>query len=213
LKTRIGEIPMDLSPGQECLTITFSTSSSATAQRWKNKNLAVDFMADYFGGFFPCRTEAPNAETSRTVARSMIAFAANELLENALKYNFDPTFPVAITLRLRDDSVIFTSNNSLDPAETGQLEAYLREMIAGDPMTMYLAQVEENARSGSDSASKIGLLTLRNDYRATVGWEIGSPSDQKSSTTATLMTVVQIPVGKDFMRLESESGPKDVATI
>jgi hypothetical protein len=194
LKTRIGEIPEDFSPHQECLTITLSTGASPEPQRWKSKNLTVDFMAEYFANFFPCGPDVTKAGTSRSTARSMIAFAGNEVLENAVKYNFDPTFPVSIKLRLRDDSVVFSTDNSVDPAETSRLKTYLQEMIAEDPMTMYLAQVEKNASSGIGIDSKIGLLTLRNDYRARLGWELASRTDQYGHTTATLMTAVQVPL-------------------
>jgi hypothetical protein len=194
LKTRIGEIPDDLSPDQEGVTITFSTGAASETQAWRNKNLTVDFMAEYFAASFPCERDAPKGETSRGVARSMIAFVANELLENAVKYNFDPTFPLSIGIWLRDDCVVFSSNNSVDPLETGLLQQYLHEVIAGDAMAMYLAQVEENASSGTGTDSKIGLLTLRNDYRATLGWELDSQIDQGGRTTETLKTVVQVPL-------------------
>src|SRR5581483_10543323 len=113
----VGAFPSDEPAAQASLSLSFSTASSLVTQRWRNKDISVDFLGDYFANFFPGDPDASLGLTSHTEAKAIITFVANELLENALKYNFDPAYPVSIALSLYVDGVHFKLTNSVDPAQ------------------------------------------------------------------------------------------------
>jgi hypothetical protein len=183
-----GHFPDELPASSEHLMIVFRAATASVTQRWKNKNLSADFVADYFANFFP----GPESQRQEEV-RSAIGFVANELLENALKFNHDPAYDMSIELHLYPDSLILLSTNSTSPSEVPALQAYLRELLTEDPGELYIRQLEKNAAEDSAS-SRLGFLTMLTDYGAQLSWRferimIGGPEPTLVLTTLVTLTV------------------------
>src|SRR5919199_1400442 len=188
-----GDFRDELPVGQEGLTIVFSPTSVPLKQRWRNNGLSADFMADYFSTFFPGDEEhTPEIDTQAQV-KSAVSFIANELLENAMKFNDETSAqPISIRLQMHSDRLVFTATNSIHPQTVGKFQAFIKELTTADLDELYMRQLEKNAEDESESGSGLGLLTMMNDYQAKVGWKFETV--QKDPEAIAVTTMVQLTV-------------------
>ncbi len=196
-----GDFSDDLPNGQEGLTIVFSPTSVPLQQRWRNNGLSADFMADYFATFFPGSEEATPETSTQEQVKSAVSFIANELLENAMKFN-DESSPQPISIRLQMDTkrLIFLASNSVNPQQVKSFQAYIQELITCDPSDLYLRHLEKD-EDPDEAHSGLGLLTMINDYQAKLGWKferLDQNPDVVASGTAhdaiAVTTMVQLTV-------------------
>lgn len=99
-----------------------------------------------------------------------VAYAVNELLENAAKYSLPGA--VQFAAALAEDEVILSLSHAVATPHAERYRSRAIDMVTLDPMEMLLATVERNAlREGeSESASGLGLLSLMSDYGARLGF-------------------------------------------
>jgi hypothetical protein len=185
-----GDFSDKLPVGQEYLTIAFSPSSVPLKQRWRNNGLSADFMADYFATFFP-GTEGATAETNtQAEVKSAVSFIANELLENAMKFNNDKSlYPISLKLQMHSDRLVFLSTNSANHQGVEKLQVFIKELMTCDPSELYIHHLEGEE---SDRQSGLGLLTMINDYQAKLGWKFETV--QKDPEAIAVTTMVHLPV-------------------
>ncbi|EIJ42985.1 hypothetical protein BegalDRAFT_2120 [Beggiatoa alba B18LD] len=172
---------------EEYLILGFSPSSIPLKQRWRNNGLSADFLADYLTTFFPISDEDPTTLERQTDIRGAVGYIANELLENAMKFNNDSTnHPISIKLQLHSERILFYVTNSIHPEAQEAFQRYIQEMLTTDPQELYISRLEKNAESDTD-ASGLGLLTMMNDYGATLGWKFETTDDKPKIVTVTTM--------------------------
>lgn len=177
----------------EYLIIGFSPSSVPLKQRWRNNGLSADFLADYLTTFFPGREDDPVSIQRRTHIRSAVSYIANELLENAMKFNDDNSqHPISIRLHLEDDKLVFAITNSISPDAVRKFQAFIHELITKDPEELYVRQLEKNAADENCTASGLGLLTMLHDYAAKLGWKF--ETIQSNPEVIAVTTMVQLAV-------------------
>jgi hypothetical protein len=171
--------------GEE-LVMGFSPSSIPIRQRWRNNGLSADFLADYLSTFFP--TDDPEAEQRREDIKGGVSYIANELLENAMKFNDNSRHcRVSIRLQLHPDRIVFHTSNGVTLANAKKFHRFVEELMQGDPQEIYLSRLEENAINEHSSASGLGLLTMVNDYSAQLGWKFESYSNDPEYVLVTTM--------------------------
>lgn len=188
-----GEFDEQLPSSQEYLTLQFSPSSIPLKQRWRNNGLSADFMAYYLMAFFPNNEDDPDSVAKQAEIRSAASYIANELLENAMKFNDETSpYPISISLHLHPEKLTFFTTNSVPPHIIGDFQDYINELTTGEPEELYIRQLEKNAINETDTASRLGFLTMINDYMATIGWKFETIQQQPEVTTVT--TMVQLAV-------------------
>ena len=184
---------IELPASQEYLTIGFSPSSIPLKQRWRNNGLSADFMADYLATFFP-----GNADDSSTIERqaeikSAVSYIANELLENAMKFNNETSdYPINIKLQLESDGVVFSVANSISPQGVDKFQAYIQQLLASEPSELYIQQLEKNAVEESCTDSRLGLLTVITDYSAKIGWKFQTVHQDPEVIAVTTMVQLRV---------------------
>jgi hypothetical protein len=183
----------DLPPSQEYLIVGFSPSSVPLKQRWRNNGLSADFLADYFTTFFPS-SQSDRAESDRQAEiKSAVSYIANELLENAIKFNDETSqYPISIHLQLHNDKLVFLTTNSISAEAAEKFKAFIQELMASDPNELYIHQLEKSAEDESNTISRLGILTMINDYLAEIGWKFETV--QKEAEVITVTTMVQLAV-------------------
>lgn len=189
-----GEFIEEFPPEHDSLELTFTPSSRPIKQRWRNNRLSAHFVADYLSSFLPVDEEDASSEKRIKESKGAVSYVANELLENAIKFNNDDThykvkFGIHFIGETEVTAVIFASN-SVTSEGASKLKEFIEEIMASDPNELYLQQLEKNAESESDT-SGLGLLTMINDYSAKIGWKFEPRPD---SDTIIVTTVVQISV-------------------
>jgi len=184
---------IEQSASPEYLIIGFSPSSISMKQRWRNNGLSADFLADYLTSFFPGNEDEPSTIDRQAEIKSAVSYIANELLENAMKFNDETSeYPIDIKLQLKSDGVIFSVANSIPPKAVGKFQAYLQQLLASEPSELYMEQLENNAADESCTGSGLGLLTMLSDYTAKIGWKFQTV--QKDPELIAVTTMVQLRV-------------------
>ncbi|MBE9184427.1 ATP-binding protein [Microcoleus sp. LEGE 07076] len=180
-------------PSQEYLIIGFSPSSIPLKQRWRNNGLSADFLGDYLTSFFPGNKDDPSTIDRQVEIKSAVSYIANELLENAMKFNDETSdYPIDIKLQLENSRVIFSVANSIPPQTVSEFQAYIQQLLAFEPSELYIQQLEKNAVDDNCTHSRLGLLTMLNDYGAKIGWKFQTVQTHPEVISVT--TMVQLTV-------------------
>lgn len=162
----------ELPPSQEFLLISFSPSSIPLKQRWRNNGLSADFIADYLATFFPGDEESADRTDKQAKIKSAVSYIANELLENAMKFNDETSQqPISIALHLYSDRLVFLVTNSIPPQAIGKFQSLIAKLTDSDLEQLYLHQLENNAADEGYHHSGLGLLTMMQDYLVKIGWK------------------------------------------
>jgi hypothetical protein len=178
---------------EEYLILGFSPSSIPLKQRWRNNGLSADFLADYLTTFFPATETNPNTLDRATEIKGAVSYIANELLENAMKFNDEASqYPISIQLQLHSDRIVFCVTNSIPSQSVENFQAYIQNLINEDPQEMYIEQLERNAEDEFNSSSGLGLLTMINDYMALLGWKFETVKTEPE--VIAVSTMVQLTV-------------------
>ncbi len=188
-----GDFIDDLPPSQEYLIVGFSPSSVPLKQRWRNNGLSADFLADYFTTFFPSSQSDRTESDRQAEIKSAVSYIANELLENAIKFNDETSqYPISIHLQLHNDKLVFLTTNSISAEAAEKFQAFIQELMTSDPNELYIHQLEKSAEDESNTISSLGILTMINDYLAEIGWKFETV--QKETKVITVTTMVQLAV-------------------
>lgn len=159
----------------EFLTINFSPTSIPIQQRWRNNGLSADFLAEYLSTFFP--GEDDDSLNRRAEIKDGVNFIANELLENAMKFNFSPSkYPVRFYMKLKQDQVQFYITNSMDPSVVESWQHTLNRLLTEDTHELFIEQIMKN-EDEEGASSGLGYLSMINDWNAKLAWKFESALD------------------------------------
>lgn len=158
---------------EEYMALSFSPSLMPLKFRWKKNSLSADFLGDYLSNFFP-EADADGSKIVQVEVRSAVSFIANELLENAMKFSSSqPALPITLSLYLRPDCVYFFLKNYILKSGADDFCIYAERLLNSDTHELYLRQIKENSKKDiHESGSRLGLLTMLNDYGAILGWQL-----------------------------------------
>ncbi|MGL6341557.1 MAG: DUF6272 family protein, partial [Waterburya sp.] len=160
IKQVFGNFAEDLPSSQEYLILSFSPSSAPLQRKWRTNGLSADFIADYLSGFLNC--EDTNYDESKQLeTKSAIGYIANELLENAMKYNNkNSDAPISIQIHLIDNKIILQITNSVCQKGVEVLQERIQEIVDSDPYELYINKLECSAMEDTSTTSGLGFLTM-----------------------------------------------------
>lgn len=186
-----GDFSEDLPVSQEGLTIAFLPISLPLKQRWQTNGLSADFMADYFAVFFPGNNSSVT-ESDTAEVKSAVSFIANELIENAMKFNDERSpYPISISLQMHSDRLVFQATNSVNPNTLNSFQNYIHQLTTLDPNELYIQLMEADESAGMVS-SGLGLLTMMTDYLAKLGWKFETINTDPRIILVTTMVQLMI---------------------
>ena len=189
-----GDFVEGLVISEEYLIVGFYPTSIPIKQRWRNNGLSADFLADYSLTFFPASEEEPNSMDKQAEIKSAVSYIANELLENAMKFNDEKSQqPISISLQLQSDKLLFLTTNGIASQEMVQFQRFIKKLTESDPEEMYISQLEKNAEDTTNEQSRLGYLTMINDYLAKIGWKFET-LEEKEEEIITVTTMVQLTI-------------------
>lgn len=179
----------------DSLELTFSPSSRPIKQRWRNNRLSAHFAANYLSTFFPVSDDDPSSERRKKQSIGAVDYVANELLENAMKFNDNDIIKCKIRfgihfLEEEEIKVVIFVSNSINTERINKLKDFIQELSENDPDDLYLLQLEKDDEEGEPSG--LGLITMINDFNAKLGWKFETVTDNDQVITVT--TMAQIPV-------------------
>lgn len=178
--------------GEEYLVIHFSPTSVPLRQRWRNTGLSADFLAEYWSTFFPDSSDL--SRRRQLEVKESIRFVANELLENLMKFSYEPAnYPVGLALYLFKDEFRFYAKNAIDPKSIEPFQARIRKLLTSDMDNLYIQQVERNVTEEGQRESHLGLLTMARDYDGRLAWKFETLSGERTEFTV-VTTMVRLVI-------------------
>ena len=196
-----GEYIEEFSPKLDSLEMTFTPTAHSIRQRWSNNRLSAQFVADYFSAFLPVDEDNPDGDRRIKESKSVVSYVANELLENAMKFNAQKSnFQVKFGIHFLEDKLVKNSEvtavlhatNNITPEGVEKFQAFLAKLLASDPEELYVTQVEKSLEEENSEASGLGFLTMINDYSAKLGWKFETVSVDHQILTVTTMAQILV---------------------
>lgn len=191
----LGHFIEELPDEGEYITIGFSPMYAPLKKRWENNGLSADFISEYFKNFYVSRQEELSGVPDVFVVenlRDAVKYIANELLENAMKFQDVPLpFTARIFLSLYSDKLIFSVTNGISIKQAELLQNYIQTLLSRDPQELYFETMRASAREENEKQSGLGLLSMICDYSAKLGWKFASITlnDEPMMTITTMVTL------------------------
>ena len=181
---------------QDSLELSFTPNSLPIKKRWRNNRLSANFMADYFSNFLPVDENDPAQKRRIKESKGAVSYVANELLENAIKFNdrgtnFQIKFGIYF-IKEADLTAVLFATNSVSAEGLDKFQKFIQELLCSDPEKLYVQQIEKSAKEENSGASGLGFLTMINDYSAKLGWKFEIV--QKDPKMIAVTTMVLVPV-------------------
>jgi len=179
---------------EEYLSIRFSPSRLPLKKRWENNGLSADIISEYFKIFYVSRQEE-NGDILNDILlenlQNSVKYVANELLENAMKFQAPIIYPTAarIFLSLYNDKLVFYIKHSITAQQAESFEIFIKKVLENDPQALYMEAMRESAREENAHRSGIGLLSMICDYNAKLGWKFESIDGVPLVTVTTMVTL------------------------
>lgn len=176
----------------EYLSLTFFGKDYSLQERWRNNGISADFLADYWMTFFSAAKKV--SLDWQNEIKGTISYVANELLENTIKFReLADKYPVHFRVLLSRQLLRFYVTNSISTFAAQRFQAYIRNVLANNPADLYVQQLEQNALNNDNSISRLGLLTLLNDYHVELAWKFEEFDEPLNMTTVTVMAMLRLP--------------------
>jgi hypothetical protein len=191
-----GDFVETFPPAQDSLELTFTPNSLAIKKRWRSNRLWANFMADYFSNFLPVDENDPAQKRRIKESKGAVSYVANELLENAIKFNNQATnFKIKFGIYFIEEAdltAVLFATNSVSAEGLDKFQKFIQELLCSDPEKLYVQQIEKCAEDENSGASGLGFLTMINDYSAKIGWKFEIV--QKEPKMIAVTTMVLVPV-------------------
>ena len=194
-----GEFIQHFPPEKDSLELTFTPTSVPLKKRWRNNRLSAHFIADYFTTFLPLDDAQDKQKKRIQESRCAVSYIANELLENAMKYNAEKAqaqikFGIHFLEKDRLIAVVFATN-TINLENEQRLQKFIDKVSKKDPELLYVEQLEKNAiNEHCEECSGLGILTMINDYNALLGWKFDQLENYNHEVFSKVTTMVQLEV-------------------
>lgn len=191
-----GDFVESFPPAQDALELSFTPNSLPIKKRWRHNRLWANFMADYFSNFLPVDEDDPAQKRRIKESKGAVSYVANELLENAIKFNNQGTnFKIKFGIYFIEEAdltAVLFATNSVSAEGLDKFQKFIQELLCSDPEKLYVQQIEKSAEEENSGASGLGFLTMINDYSAKLGWKFEIV--QKDPKMIAVTTMVLVPV-------------------
>jgi hypothetical protein len=191
-----GDFVESFPPAQDSLELTFTPNSLPIKKRWRSNRLWANFMADYFSNFLPVDEEDPAQKRRIKESKGAVSYVANELLENAIKFNNQETnFKIKFGIYFIEEAdltAVLFATNSVTAEGLDKFQKFIQELLCSDPEKLYVQQIEKSAEEENSGASGLGFLTMINDYSAKIGWKFEIVQKQPKMIAVTTMVLVPV---------------------
>jgi len=191
-----GDFVESFPPAQDSLELSFTPNSLPIKKRWRSNRLSANFMADYFCSFLPVDEDDPAQKRRLKESKGAVSYVANELLENAIKFNdLGTNFKIKFGIYFIEEAdltAVLFATNSVSAEGLDKFQKFIQELLCSDPEKLYVQQIEKSAEEENSGASGLGFLTMINDYSAKLGWKFEIV--QKDPKMIAVTTMVLVPV-------------------
>ena len=178
---------------EEYLSLQFSPSRLPLKKRWENNGLSADFISEYFKIFYISPQEEPEEVSLKEVLleniRDSVKYVANELLENAMKFQAPTEYATVakVFLSLYEKRLVFYITHSITLEQSAVFQHFIQQLLANDPQMLYLEAMRSSAREENAQRSGMGLLSMICDYEAQLSWKFETVPDSPLVNVTTMV--------------------------
>ncbi|NJN20808.1 MAG: ATP-binding protein [Leptolyngbya sp. RL_3_1] len=178
------------------LELRFTLAMDQGKNPWNNQLLSAHFLADYLAALLPMEANTPAAEPAVKDIKGAIAYIANELLENAIKFHAEQTSNTVrlggLVLSKPEATVVIFTTNTAAQEDAQKFQVFFQTLLASDLDELYIQQVEASTTEDNLGGSGLGFITIMNDYQAKVGCELTPLLAQPETVRVTTMAQLKI---------------------
>lgn len=173
--------------------IEFFLHSIPLIRRRQTRYLSIAFIGDYLSNLFPVHQEENIAFFEKQLEiKSAVTYITNELLENSMKFSYEQAnYPIKLGICLLEKNLVFIASNGVNPKALNRLKNFIDELTNAEIDELYFRQLEKGAEEKSEE-SRLGFLSMMNDYSAKLGWKVETINTDPEITTIT--TMVQLAI-------------------
>ncbi|NEP61192.1 MAG: ATP-binding protein [Symploca sp. SIO2G7] len=188
---------IELLPNQHnSLELSFTSNSEDIDSPWKNQRLSAYFLANCFINFLPFSENNPAEHQRIKELKSSISYVANELIENAVKFNLETAnYQVKLGIHFLEEPelvAVMFATNAVDQVGAQKLQTFIQKLLAADLQDFYIQQIEASSKEENSSMSGLGFLTMINDYDALLGWKFEPLSTAPDITAITVTAQIKV---------------------
>lgn len=182
-----GHFQEDIIIEHKLFMLEFFVHSIPVERRKQTRYLSIAFITDFWATLFPVNEEDIKSYEKQFPIKSAVTYIANELLENSMKFHPKGVkYPITLGMGLFDKKLVFITTNCVSEKVLENFKDFIQEIIKCDIDELYFRQLEKGAEEKSEE-SRLGLLSMMNDYSAELGWKIETVSQDPQITTVTTM--------------------------
>ncbi|NEO85648.1 MAG: ATP-binding protein [Spirulina sp. SIO3F2] len=199
----------DLNADNDCLEMSFTPTAQPIKQRWTKNKLSADFVSDYFLTFIPISDEEDSkSKRKKKLSKGSINYIANELLENAMKFNDHNTkYKIRFGIYFVNDStaplglkIVLYATNAISSKTADKFESFIIEFLESDLDDLFMRQMglddddddDDDNDDDENESSGLGFITMCNDHEAKLGWEFDTISHDPPIRTVTTMAQLTV---------------------
>lgn len=172
--------------------IEFFLHSIPLVRRRQTRYLSIAFIGDYLSNLFPVNEENIAFFEKQLELKSAVTYITSELLENSMKFSYEKAnYPIKLGICLLEKNLVFIASNGVNPKALHRLKTFIDELNSAEIDELYFRQLEKGAEEKSEE-SRLGLLSIMNDYNAKLGWNIETLKTDPEISTVT--TMVQLTI-------------------
>jgi hypothetical protein len=183
----IGDFSEEILTNHKLFMMDFFIHSIPFERRKITRYLSIAFITNYLANLFPVNEEDIKSYERQLQIKSTVNYIANELLENSIKFNYEAAkYPVKFGICLLEQDLVFIASNGVSEKALKNFKDFVYELTTSDSDELYFRQLEKGAEDKSEE-SRLGFLSMMNDYSAKLGWKIETVNKDPEITTITTM--------------------------
>ncbi|MBT6119945.1 hypothetical protein HOH45_00590 [bacterium] len=149
--------------------------------KWSRCGLTAEYLSKYI---------ALNSEKGSEV-ENVAATVINELIENAVKFSFDKSESILVSMYQTGTAVLVRIENVADYDSVKKFVKFLEEIDLTDIEETIVKRIEKSATSDGD-VSGLGILSIINDSDVTFGIKICSDSVEDKTFSVDIKILFKI---------------------
>lgn len=182
-----GDFKEEILANHKLFMMDFFIHSIPIERRKQTRYLSIAFITDYLATLFPVNEEDIKSYERQLQMKSAATYIANELLENSIKFNHETVkHPIQFGICSVEKLLVFVVSNCASEKTLESFKDYVHELTNSDIDELYFRQLEKGAEEKSEE-SRLGFLSMSNDYSAKLGWKIETVNKDPEITTITTM--------------------------
>ena len=140
---------------------------------WERGSKLSNFIADYYLHDFSSETD-----------HNLISTVFNELIENAVKFSRNNSFPIEVVAKKRHGNLLAKVTNTLPKHRRDPFMNTCRDLFNKDLEELYLKRIEDGIED--ESASGIGLILIKKDYESCMRFDFFTDDSNNAKVSVTM---------------------------